>query len=316
MGRWCRVVVRADKQQKLELKKTPVGDYMRVRLNGHVLPELVPPRGEVLEIDEGWMEASGWKFLKGLLNHMFNTQDFPANLCTIHDGRELMKESGLTKAEFFAKYNFVCAAPPVMPCGRSPPRACTRPLRRRRRRACATLALTHPRPAARLSCGSLLDHKTAMEPKDWEDDDAIAKVYDAECEELCKAQLGKPECIYGSTGRLMTRGPPLPGAKEKPMAFYGIGIHGDYPLDKDMYLAPRCRATHNSGQLDGNSAARFEEMMAREDIGRFERLNFWRPIKPMQRPLRHMPLLVCDPNTVWSERLHFLDFGAQTGPID
>jgi len=172
----------------------------------------------------------------------------------VRDGRVLMAESGLSEAQFFAKFGFV-----------------------------------------------LLKHTTSMQPHEWEDDAKVQTVYDAEVEALVKGPLGLPNAIYGSTGRIMVRGPPLPGAPNtrKPLNFYGIGIHGDYGLGVGQYTE-RCRMTGEE-QLDWKAADAFDATIGQAHVAGYNRINLWRPIKPMREPLKHKPMAFCDPNTVAAE---------------
>jgi len=151
-----------------------------------------------------------------------------------------------------------------------------------------------------------------MEPLDWQNDEKMRTVYDREVEKLFKEQLELPDIVYGSTGKLNLRGPPLPGAPPgltPPATFYGVGVHGDYCMQPEQYKA-RCRGVHDDSALDAAAAALYEEIMARDDVAGYNRVIVWRPMKPMSEPLRHMPMCFCDPNTIKrDEMVAFHGFG-------
>jgi len=154
----------------------------------------------------------------------------------------------------------------------------------------------------------LLEHETAMEPHFWEQKEKLSQLYQPEIEKLVREQLELTEIIFESDGLSLTRGPKLPGATKENVKIYGQGIHSDYGLTGEQYTFRTreiTKAQDEKGEFpDGpRDANRFDEMIQRDDIVGYTRLNFWRPIKPMQQPLKHMPMCYCDPNTVKKEDL-------------
>eukprot|EP00966_Prymnesium_polylepis_P127033 2937755-Prymnesium_polylepis.1 len=146
-----------------------------------------------------------------------------------------------------------------------------------------------------------------MEPHFWEQPEKMRTVYQAEIEELVKRELYGKDAILESDCVSLTRGPKLPGATKENVQIYGQGVHADHGATPEQYTE-RIRAIKVSmGQSDDVilSADRYDEMMARDDIGGFTHLNFWRPIRPMKEPLKHLPMCYCDPNTVSKQDLLF-----------
>ena len=227
------------------------GRPLKVWVNGyireHATKDLKP--GEVLKVDEAWTQQTGWRFAFGMVKHILAFIDGPNEL-NILDARILMKESGLTYGQFFAKYGFV-----------------------------------------------IIPHTTVMQPHEWEDEEKLRSVYDAEIRQVVAEQLEMADAIYGSTGTIMIRGPPLPNATREPKNFYAIGIHSDYPLDGEGYKQ-RCRLSDQKDQHDAIAADAYERTFARGDVEGYIRLNVWRPIRPMTAPLKHKPLAWLDPNTI------------------
>lgn len=71
---------------------------------------------------------------------------------------------------------------------------------------------------------------------------------------------------------------------------YGTGIHCDHDRTADD-----CQ--HNIGAFAGAEIAwRWRDAFDRENVDIFVKLDFWRPT--MDEPLRHMPLALCDPNSI------------------
>src|SRR3954453_8406262 len=130
----------------------------------------------------------------------------------------------------------------------------------------------------------LLPHVSAV--RDWDAD--VATIYLAEIEKLIRERLlpGKRIEIQQS-GKLLRRG------RGTDTPFYANGVHSDGPLTADAYaLNVRAFAGEQPEQW---WRARYE----RDDVEGFMTIDFWRPTN-MAAPLAHMPLALCDPNSLQS----------------
>lgn len=75
-----------------------------------------------------------------------------------------------------------------------------------------------------------------------------------------------------------------------PNNFYGLGVHQDFGLyPEDM----KTTLTHNDCTYE-----QWLEKLDEEGTAGYSVINFWRPVLPMQGPVKNTPLAVCDPNTV------------------
>jgi hypothetical protein len=130
----------------------------------------------------------------------------------------------------------------------------------------------------------LLPHRTQV--RDWDAD--VATIYRNEIAAIIRRRLlpgrrvevlQSPQVVQrGSGGRRL----------------YGEGVHCDGPLTPDIYA-------RNLGAFASEQAERnWRQTYARSEVAGFMLVNFWRTIH-MSEPLRHMPLALCDPNSVRRE---------------
>ena len=73
--------------------------------------------------------------------------------------------------------------------------------------------------------------------------------------------------------------------------FYAEGVHSDGPLTVDAY------ASNLRAMVSEEGARAWQQTLASDKVAGFVLMNFWRPIE-MSEPLRHMPLALCDPNSI------------------
>lgn len=127
---------------------------------------------------------------------------------------------------------------------------------------------------------ALLKHETRV--RDWQRE--LASIYLPEIIELVQDRLfpgRRIEILRASIA--MRRGPN--------QRYYATRIHADGPLTADRYAM-------NVGAVGGVEAAdNWRAHYSREDVAGFVSIGFWRTTK-MQRPLQHMPLAMCDPNSI------------------
>ncbi len=138
---------------------------------------------------------------------------------------------------------------------------------------------------------ALLSHATSV--GDWNTEmtkpraeNDVARVYAKEVEELIRCELlpGRDDLVIQQNPAVMRRGP----GTENP---YGAGVHQDYGLTADDY--EENVAAYAGPEAARHWRARFDDPSVRGYLV----INFWRPVN-MQEPIQHMPLCVCDPNTV------------------
>lgn len=129
----------------------------------------------------------------------------------------------------------------------------------------------------------LLEAPTAV--RNWADSEHVSETYLPEVEAMIRERLYRGrEMIIMQPPRVMRRG----AGTETPQ--YGTGIHCDHDRTADSYQ-------HNVEAFAGKeAAARLRARMDQDDVDRFVVLDFWRPT--MDEPLRHMPLVLCDPNSI------------------
>lgn len=127
---------------------------------------------------------------------------------------------------------------------------------------------------------ALLPHETRVQ--DWDRD--VGSVYGPEVVDLVRKQLlpgRRVEILQGL--KVMRRGPE--------QRYYAQRIHADGPLTPEVY-AQNIRAFGREELV-----RRWERAYAREEVVGFVSIGFWRTTN-MAGPLRHMPLAICDPNSV------------------
>jgi hypothetical protein len=121
--------------------------------------------------------------------------------------------------------------------------------------------------------------------RDWGDREDVSENYLPQVEEMIRTRLypGR-ELIVMQPPFVMRRG----AGTETPQ--YGTGIHCDHDRTLDEYQ-------HNVEAFAGPEiAGQWRDRVDRDDVDTFVVLDFWRPT--MDEPLRHMPLVLCDPNSI------------------
>lgn len=120
---------------------------------------------------------------------------------------------------------------------------------------------------------------------DWGDKEDVAQNYMPQVEEIIRSRLypGR-ELIIMQPPFVMRRG----AGTDIPQ--YGTGIHCDHDRTLDDYY-------HNIEAFAGPGvASQLRNRLDEGDVDRFLVLDFWRPT--MDEPLRHMPLVLCDPDSI------------------
>ena len=126
----------------------------------------------------------------------------------------------------------------------------------------------------------LLPHATAV--KDWDED--IGSVYVPEIERIIRERLLPDRRIEVSQSLKVTR-------RGRSKRHFAEGVHSDGPLTVDSYA-------FNVGAFGLQEAVRrWRQSYAREEVSGLVSIDFWRTTN-MDAPLRHMPLALCDPNSV------------------
>ena len=127
---------------------------------------------------------------------------------------------------------------------------------------------------------ALLPHETRV--RDWDRD--VGSVYGPEVADIVRERLlpGRRLEVL-QTPKVMRRGPD--------QRYYAQRIHADGPLSREVY-AQNIRAFGPEELV-----RRWQGAYSREQVEGFVSIGFWRTTN-MQGPLRHMPLAICDPNSV------------------
>ena len=126
----------------------------------------------------------------------------------------------------------------------------------------------------------LLPHVTAV--RDW--DREIASVYHREVEALITERLLPGRKLILNQGPKVVRR----GIRNR---YYAQFVHSDGPLTADLYAA-------NVGAVGSSGAEeRWRRDYERDDVAGIVSIGFWRTTD-MNEPLRHMPLALCDPNSI------------------
>lgn len=142
----------------------------------------------------------------------------------------------------------------------------------------------------------LLEHKTKMTAEDWLESShvpspeekrlitgkntPVSAIYSKEVEPLLHQLMRVEEVFLPS--HAVRRGP------KGPNPFYGLGIHQDFGLYPEDMEA--------SFMSSDDSYADWLRRLPTS--GGYSIINFWRPILPMDGPVKDTPLALCDPNTV------------------
>jgi len=128
----------------------------------------------------------------------------------------------------------------------------------------------------------LLSHATAV--TDWDAD--IGSIYLAEIEEIIRKRLfpGRRVEVQQSPNLLRRgRGTSTP--------FYADGVHSDGPRTAEAY------ALNVAAFASEEGAQWWRTTYDRDDVAGFVSIDFWRTTN-MRGPLQHMPLALCEPNSV------------------
>lgn len=136
----------------------------------------------------------------------------------------------------------------------------------------------------------LLPHTSDV--RDWEPDLAaphtsdIGRIYVREIEAIIRNRLFPKQRIEIQQAPFLLR-----RGRDTQNPGYANGVHSDAGLNVDDYLV-------NLEAFAGPDAARaWQDRYAKDDVEAFVWVDFWRPTN-MQAPLRHMPLALCDPESV------------------
>ena len=128
----------------------------------------------------------------------------------------------------------------------------------------------------------LLPHTTAV--RDWDRD--VGPIYMAEVEAIIRERLLPHHHIeVQQFPRLTRRG------RGTSTPYYAQGVHSDGPLTADAYaLNVRAFASETAEGW-------WRKSYARKEVAGFMSIDFWRTTN-MSEPLRHMPLALCEPNSI------------------
>lgn len=126
----------------------------------------------------------------------------------------------------------------------------------------------------------LLPHQSAV--KNWDED--IASIYRGEIAAIVRERLlpGRKVAIQQAP-KVMRRG--------QQMRFYGEAVHSDGPL------TPQAHAANVGAVASPQAEAAWLQSFASDNVAGFMLIGFWRTTE-MSGPLRHMPLALCDPNSL------------------
>jgi hypothetical protein len=137
----------------------------------------------------------------------------------------------------------------------------------------------------------LLKHRTSVE--DWDD---VPPIFAEEVEELIRTRL-----LPGRRLEIQQRPSPMRRGRGTDTPQYAQGVHSDGPLTAELYAA-------NVAAFAGPQAERWWiDRYRRADVAGFMSIDFWRTTN-MQRPLRHMPLALCAPNSLDRPDILPMDF--------
>lgn len=127
----------------------------------------------------------------------------------------------------------------------------------------------------------LLHHETVVQ--NW---DEVPAAFCREIEEIIRTRL-----LPGKRLEVQQRPTPMRRGRGTDNPQYAQGIHSDGPLTAELYAA-------NVGAFAGEQAQNWWlERYRRDDVAGFISIDFWRTTN-MERPLRHMPLALCAPNSL------------------
>jgi hypothetical protein len=136
----------------------------------------------------------------------------------------------------------------------------------------------------------LLDHETAV--GDWEsnatppESSEVARVYYPEIERLIRERLLPHKRV-----EVRQSSPPLRRGRGTAMPQYANGVHSDYGVTpEDFEVSVEAYSTREAAQG-------WRRGYERDEVEAFMMIDFWRPTN-MSGPLQHMPLALCDPQSV------------------
>jgi len=136
----------------------------------------------------------------------------------------------------------------------------------------------------------LLDHQTAV--RDWEADAAspdnsdVVRVYYPEVEQLIRKRLLPDKRV-----EVLQWSPPLRRGRGTSMPQYANGVHSDYGVTpEDFQVSVEAYATPEA-------ARGWRRDYDRDEVEAVMMIDLWRPTN-MSGPLLHMPLALCDPQSV------------------
>lgn len=128
----------------------------------------------------------------------------------------------------------------------------------------------------------LLPHVTAV--RNWDED--IGSIYLPEIEEIIRKRLLPGRKIeVQQMPRLLRRG------RGTSTPFYAEGVHSDGPLTAEAY------ARNVDAFASEQVGAWWRQGYERDYVAGFMSIDFWRTTN-MSGPLRHMPLAICEPNSL------------------
>jgi hypothetical protein len=128
----------------------------------------------------------------------------------------------------------------------------------------------------------LLPHGTAV--KDWGTD--IGSIYLPEIEDIIRKRLLPNRRVeVQQSPNLLRRG------RGTSTPFYADGVHSDGPRTAEVY------ALNVAAFASEEGAQWWRSTYARDDVAGFVSIDFWRTTN-MRGPLQHMPLALCEPNSV------------------
>jgi hypothetical protein len=128
----------------------------------------------------------------------------------------------------------------------------------------------------------LLPHTSAV--RDWDRD--VGPIYLSEIEAIVRERL-----LPGRRVEIQQAPNVLRRGRGTSTPFYAEGVHSDGPLTAEYYAL-------NVGAFASDQAESWwRSRYACDDVAGFISIDFWRTTN-MEKPLEHMPLAICDPNSL------------------
>lgn len=133
---------------------------------------------------------------------------------------------------------------------------------------------------------ALLRHRTAM--RRWDDQGELARIYRPEIDAVLRERLFPGRRVEIDQGM-----PPVYRGDAED-AVYADWVHQDFGLTAGDFAG-------NLAGISGEEAARrWLARYAKDDVAGCVAISCWRTVE-MREPLRHMPIALCDPETVAME---------------